>query len=100
MRPIIPGVFLQRYLGRLLTYFDELNAVLPEIDHSFILAKNKEQTNKQTKTSYERENFNPRTDGGLGQLRTDDGGGGGRHPPPPPRRSPKLCDLARIQKKR
>ena len=41
VRPIIPGVFLRRYLGRLLTYFDELNAVLQEIDRSFIYAKKK-----------------------------------------------------------
>ena len=47
--PIIPGVFLRRYLARLSTYFDELNAVVQEIDHAFIYAK---------KASYERENFN------------------------------------------
>ena len=42
-RPIIPGTFLRRYLGRLLTYFDELNSVLQEIDHSFIYAKRKQE---------------------------------------------------------
>ena len=37
---------------------------------------------------------NPRTDGGLGQLRTDGGGGGGyQHP----LRFPELCVLARIK---
>ena len=40
--------------------------------------------------------INPRTDGGLGQLRTD--GGGGSVYPPFPQRSPKQCVLARIQK--
>ena len=46
VRPIIPGVFLRRYLGRLLTYFNELNAVLQGIGHSFLYAR-KTTTTKQ-----------------------------------------------------
>ena len=51
VRPVMPGVFLRRYLGRLLTYFDELNTVVQEIDHAFMYAK-------ERLASYECENYN------------------------------------------
>ena len=51
--PIIPGPFLRRYLGRLFTYFDDINSVLQEIDHSSSLQKQKAKN-----ASYEREKCN------------------------------------------
>ena len=45
-RPTIPGVFLTRHRGCLLTYFDELNAVLRELIILSSTQKSKEMRHK------------------------------------------------------